>query len=430
MPMINNWMKRKHKRRLLIMQSINVKSEIGRLKRVLLHRPGKELLNLTPDTLERLLFDDIPFLEAAQQEHDAFAETLRNNGVEVLYLEDVMAEVLDLSDGIRDEFIKQWINEAGISTELYKKKIYDYMMQFKDDSKALVLKSMEGIVLKELNYTKSGSLVDLMSDSSKLVIDPMPNLYFTRDPFACIGNGVSLNRMYSVTRNRETIYGEYIFKYHPDFKDKVEKYYDRYNAFHIEGGDILNINDKVLAVGISQRTEPDALELLAKNIFEKENSTIKTILGFNIPNSRAFMHLDTVFTQIDYDKFTIHPGILGPLRVYKIEKGNCGSEITVEVLHSDLETILEESLGVDKVELIKCGGEDMIAAEREQWNDGSNTLCISPGTIVTYQRNTKTNELLRQRGLKVLEIPSAELSRGRGGPRCMSMPLDREPVNY
>ncbi len=412
------------------MQSINVKSEIGRLKRVLLHRPGKELLNLTPDTLERLLFDDIPFLEAAQQEHDAFAETLRNNGVEVLYLEDVMAEVLDLNDGIRDEFIKQWINEAGISTELYKKKIYDYMMQFKDDSKALVLKSMEGIVLKELNYTKSGSLVDLMSDSSKLVIDPMPNLYFTRDPFACIGNGVSLNRMYSVTRNRETIYGEYIFKYHPDFKDKVEKYYDRYNAFHIEGGDILNINDKVLAVGISQRTEPDALELLAKNIFEKENSTIKTILGFNIPNSRAFMHLDTVFTQIDYDKFTIHPGILGPLRVYKIEKGNCGSEITVEVLHSDLETILEESLGVDKVELIKCGGEDMIAAEREQWNDGSNTLCISPGTIVTYQRNTKTNELLRQRGMKVLEIPSAELSRGRGGPRCMSMPLDREPVNY
>jgi len=412
------------------MQSINVKSEIGRLKRVLLHRPGKELLNLTPDTLERLLFDDIPFLEAAQQEHDAFAETLRNNGVEVLYLEDVMAEVLDLSDGIRDEFIKQWINEAGISTELYKKKIYDYMMQFKDDSKALVLKSMEGIVLKELNYSKSGSLVDLMSDSSKLVIDPMPNLYFTRDPFACIGNGVSLNRMYSVTRNRETIYGEYIFKYHPDFKDNVEKYYDRYNAFHIEGGDILNINDKVLAVGISQRTEPDALELLAKNIFEKENSTIKTILGFNIPNSRAFMHLDTVFTQIDYDKFTIHPGILGPLRVYKIEKGNCGSEITVEVLHSDLETILEESLGVDKVELIKCGGEDMIAAEREQWNDGSNTLCISPGTIVTYQRNTKTNELLRQKGLKVLEIPSAELSRGRGGPRCMSMPLDREPVNY
>ncbi|WP_124065756.1 arginine deiminase [Clostridium sp. E02] len=412
------------------MQGIHVKSEIGCLKRVLLHRPGKELLNLTPDTLERLLFDDIPFLEVAQQEHDAFAETLENNGVEVLYLEDIMAEVLNISDEIRDNFIHQWVDEAGIGTGLYKKKIYDYMMQYKDDSKALVLKSMEGIVLKELNYNKNGSLVDIMSEPSKLVVDPMPNLYFTRDPFACIGEGVSLNRMYSVTRNRETIYGEYIFKYHPDFKNKVDKYYDRYNAFHIEGGDILNINDKVLAVGISQRTEADALELLAKNIFDNENSTIETILGFEIPNSRAFMHLDTVFTQIDYDKFTVHPGILGPLRVYKILRGINKDEVKVEVLKSDLETILEQSLGIDRVELIKCGGDDIIAGEREQWNDGSNTLCISPGTIITYERNTNTNELLKQHGLNVIEIPSAELSRGRGGPRCMSMPLDREPVNY
>lgn len=411
------------------MQSINVKSEIGRLKKVLLHRPGRELLNLTPDTLERLLFDDIPFLEAAQQEHDAFAKALESNGVEVLYLEDVMAEVLDLSEEIKDEFIKQWINEAGISTGLYKKKIYNYMMQYKDNSKEMVLKSMEGIVLKELNYNKNDSLVDIMSDPSKLVIDPMPNLYFTRDPFACIGEGVSLNRMYSVTRNRETIYGEYIFKYHPDFKERVDKYYDRYNAFHIEGGDILNISDHVLAVGISQRTEADALELLAKNIFSNEKSTITTILGFNIPSSRAFMHLDTVFTQIDYDKFTIHPGILGPLRVYRILKGAHGGEIRVEVLDSDLESILEESLGIAHVELIKCGGEDMIAAEREQWNDGSNTLCIAPGSIITYERNTRTNELLKNKGLHVIEIPSAELSRGRGGPRCMSMPLERESVN-
>jgi arginine deiminase len=287
---------------------------------------------------------------------------------------------------------------------------------------------MEGIVLKEMDYTKSEALVDLVAEASEMVIDPMPNLYFTRDPFASIGNGVSLNRMYSVTRNRETIYGEYIFKYHPDFKDKVEKFYDRYNPFHVEGGDILNISDKVLAVGISQRTEPDAVELLAKTIFGKENSsTIETILAFDIPKSRAFMHLDTVFTQIDYDKFTVHPGILGPLRIYKIEKG-CGSEIKIEALQANLETILEESLGIDKVELIKCGGDDVVAAEREQWNDGSNTLCISPGTIVTYQRNTTTNALLRESGLNVLEIPSAELSRGRGGPRCMSMPLDREPL--
>nr|WP_315025030.1 arginine deiminase [uncultured Aminipila sp.] len=405
---------------------INVKSEIRPLKKVLLHRPGKELENLTPDTLDRLLFDDIPFLEIAQEEHDAFAKTLRDNGVEVVYLEDLMADVLNLSDQIRDQFLYQWIKEAGIRTNKYKEKIYNFMMKYNDNKKEMVLKSMEGIVLKELNYNKTDSLVDLMSSPSKLVADPMPNLYFTRDPFACIGNGVSINKMYSQTRNRETIYGEYIFNYHPDYKDQVEKYYNRYEPFHVEGGDILNLNDKVLAVGVSQRTEADAVEMLAKNIFANETSTIDTILAFDIPNTRAFMHLDTVFTQIDVDKFTVHPGILGPLVVYEIKQGSSKNEIAVKKVEDKLETILEKYLEIEKITLIKCGGEDLIASQREQWNDGSNTLCIAPGTIVTYQRNTVTNKLLREHNVNVLEVPSAELSRGRGGPRCMSMPLVRE----
>ena len=407
------------------MAAINVKSEIKPLKKVLLHRPGNELLNLTPDTLERLLFDDIPFLEVAQAEHDAFAQVLRDNGVEVVYLEDLMAEVLDLGEEIRDEFLKQWIREAGVVTEKWTKKLYDFMIEYADgDNKKLVLKSMEGIKLDEVRYSKEDSLVDLISDSSELVADPMPNLYFTRDPFACIGNGVSLNRMYSVTRNRETIYGEYIFKYHPDFKGQVDKYYDRYADFHIEGGDILNLNDKVLAIGISQRTQPDAIEKLARKIFHDEKATVETILAFDIPSSRAFMHLDTVFTQIDYDKFTIHPGILGPLVVYEITKDGNGHKVTK--VETDLESILAKHLGVEKVTLIKCGGDDRIAAEREQWNDGSNTLCIAPGVVVVYERNTVTNALLKEMGVKCLSIPSAELSRGRGGPRCMSMPLVRE----
>lgn len=408
------------------MAAINVKSEIKPLKKVLLHRPGKELENLTPDTLERLLFDDIPFLEVAQQEHDAFAQVLRDNGVEVVYLEDLMADVVASSDELRDQFLYQWIKEAGIQTEKWQKKIYDFMINYANgDAKKLVEKTMEGIALHEIKYNKEESLVDLMSDNSQLVIDPMPNLYFTRDPFACIGNGVSLNRMYSVTRNRETIYGEYIFNYHKDYKGQVTKYFDRYNPFHIEGGDILNINDKVLAIGISQRTQADAIEMLARTIFNDKDASIRTILAFDIPVSRAFMHLDTVFTQIDVDKFTIHPGILGPLTVYEITPGN-GEDLKVTRVDSDLETVLAKALGIDKVELIKCGGEDRIAAEREQWNDGSNTLCIAPGVIVVYQRNVVTNEILRGKGIKVLEIPSAELSRGRGGPRCMSMPLVRE----
>ncbi|MEQ3362448.1 arginine deiminase [Raoultibacter massiliensis] len=404
------------------MAGVNVKSEIKPLKKVLLHRPGKELLNLTPNTLEELLFDDIPFLKVAQEEHDAFAKILRDNGVEVVYLEDLMAEVLDQKPELREQFLKQFIEEAGIRTDRYQKIIFDYLNDNYKDNKDLVMKTMEGINLTELHTDKSNSLVDLVSEASKMVVAPMPNLYFTRDPFAMIGNGVSINRMYSVTRNRETIYGEYIFKYHPDFEGTPE-YYSRYNTFHIEGGDILNINDKVLAIGISQRTEPDAIDAIAKNIFESD-SPIKTILAFNIPNSRAFMHLDTVFTQIDYDKFTVHPGILGPLTVFEITPDDNGG-IKVKEMHDTLEDILEAYIG-NPVELIPCGGGDRIAAEREQWNDGSNTLCIAPGTIVVYERNDVTNAVLKEKGLNVLEMPSAELSRGRGGPRCMSMPIWRE----
>ena len=404
------------------MAGVNVKSEIKPLKRVLLHRPGNELLNLTPNTLEELLFDDIPFLKVAQEEHDAFAQALRDNGVEVFYLEDLMAEVLEANPELREQFLKQWIEEAGIRTDRYQKIIFDYLQENYPDAKDLVLKTMEGINLTELHTDKSNSLVDLVSEASKMVVAPMPNLYFTRDNFAMIGNGVSINRMYSVTRNRETIYAEYIFGNHPDFAD-VPEYYSRYNTFHIEGGDILNINDHVLAVGISQRTEPDAIDALAHNIFNDETSPIDTILAFNIPNNRAMMHLDTVFTQIDTDKFTIHPGIMGPLTVFEITPE--GEGIKVKEMTGKLEDILEKYVGMP-VELIPCGGGDRIAAEREQWNDGSNTLCIAPGTVCVYERNDVTNKVLEEKGIKLIVIPSAELSRGRGGPRCMSMPIWRE----
>ena len=404
------------------MAGVNVKSEIKPLKKVLLHRPGKELLNLTPNTLEELLFDDIPFLKVAQEEHDGFAQALRDNGVEVVYLEDLTAEVLAADPELREKFLLQWIDEAGIKTERYRKIIFDYMQENYPDAKDFVLKTMEGINLTELHTDKSNSLVDLVSEASKMVVAPMPNLYFTRDPFAMIGNGVSINRMYSVTRNRETIYGDYIFKYHPDFAG-TPTYYDRNDTFHIEGGDILNINEHVLAIGISQRTEPDAIDAIAHNVFNDETSTIDTILAFNIPSSRAFMHLDTVFTQIDYDKFTIHPGIMGPLTVFEITPE--GEGIKVKETSGTLEEVLEKYVGMP-VTLIPCAGGDRIAAEREQWNDGSNTLCIAPGRVVVYERNDVTNAVLRKNNIDVIEIPSAELSRGRGGPRCMSMPVVRE----
>ena len=408
------------------MKGICVRSEINPLKKVLLHRPGRELLNLTPDTLGELLFDDIPFLKVAQEEHDAFAQILRDNGTEVVYLEDLMTDVLSLNPKLVEPFLRQWLFEGNIKTRRWQDKCLEYLTaHFK--GKALVEKTMEGITLKEMgDAARAYSLQDLVAPPDDLVVHPMPNLYFTRDPFASVGSGVFLHKMYSVTRCRETIYADYIFKYHPDFEGLVKRYYDRDLHANIEGGDVLNLTEDTLAIGISQRTCPDAIEAAARNLFSDPEAKIRTVLAFDIPKSRAFMHLDTVFTQIDVNKYTVHPAILGPLTVYEITPGQDDpADLHIKRVDSDLKHILEQYTHVDDVQLIFCGGDDLIAAAREQWNDGSNTLCIAPGKIVVYQRNDVSNAILRDNGLTVLEMPSAELSRGRGGPRCMSMPLIR-----
>lgn len=410
---------------------IHVTSEIGKLKTVLLHRPGNELLNLTPDTLGELLFDDIPFLPNAQKEHDAFAQLLRENGVKVVYLEDLVADVITNSE-IRKEFLTQFISEAGINTEKYKKLTYKFLDSIKNP-KELVLKTMAGIQVGELGEgsTKGKSLVDALENPDLFLAKPMPNLYFTRDNFDSVGTGINLNHMYSETRNRECIFAEYVFKYHPKYKD-VPQYYNRGYSWATEGGDVLNINETTLAIGISQRTEAAAIEQIAKNIFADPNCKIRKILAINIPESRAFMHLDTVFTQIDKYTFTYHPGIMGTLQVFEITPAKTSDEfdtIKVKEKSGTLEEILTKCLGKE-VTLIPCGGGDKIAAAREQWNDGSNTLAIAPGVVVVYHRNEITNKALKKAGIKVLEIIGAELGRGRGGPRCMSMPLEREDVKW
>ena len=409
-------------------RALNVTSEIGRLKTVLLHRPGEEIENLTPALLDRLLFDDIPYLKVAREEHDAFAKTLRDNGVEVLYLEVLAAETMDTDNNLKDKFISEFIDEAGVQSEGLKEALIKYFNSF-STNKEMIDKMMAGVRKEELKDYHRESLYDQVNDVYPFVCDPMPNLYFTRDPFATIGHGITLNHMRTDTRNRETIFAKYIFRHHPRFKGKdIPFWFNRDENTSLEGGDELILSKEILAVGISQRTDSASVEKLAKKLLYYKDTTFKTILAFKIPVSRAFMHLDTVFTQVDYDKFTVHPGIVGPLEVYAITKDPEKDWQLIAVEECDtLENILKKYLKRD-IELIKCGGGDEIIAAREQWNDGSNTLAIAPGEVVVYSRNYVTNEILEKKGIKLHVIPSSELSRGRGGPRCMSMPLIREDL--
>lgn len=407
-------------------EPLNVYSEIGRLKTVLLHRPGKELENLVPDYLERLLFDDIPYLDLARREHDNFAELLRGNGVEVLYLEDLATESI-ADTKTRKKFIEEFLDEGNVVGIGTREVLKEYFEKF--NNKELIDKLMAGVRKSEISKLINRSLVDLVDTNYPFVLDPMPNLYFTRDPFATIGNGITLNHMKTHVRNRETIFAKYIFENHHRFKNlQIPIWFNRKENSALEGGDILVLNPKVLAVGISARTDAAAIEKFAEKILYS-NQSFNTVLAFDIPKKRAFMHLDTVFTMVDYDKFTIHPEVEGSLTVYTITRSNrFYGELFIEKEESTIEEILQKHLETDKVTLIRCAGGNAIDAAREQWNDGSNTLAIAPGEVIVYARNYVTNKLLEEHGITTHTISCSELSRGRGGPRCMSMPLIREDL--
>ena len=397
-------------------------SEIGRLKRVMLHRPGGELENLMPEYLERLLFDDIPYLREAQREHDAFADCLRGQGVEVVYLTDLVVESIT-DDTVRQDLLRQFLAESGVEDQRTRDRLEEYLGEMPD--REMVAAMMAGVRKSQLR-DRGGSLGDYLSaaeDEYPFAVDPLPNLYFTRDPFATIGTGVSIHKMHTATRNRETLFGKFIFAHHPVYRN-APQWYDRGETTSLEGGDILVLSPKVLAVGISQRTREDSIDTLAQTVLS-QSKTFRKVLAFNIPKTRSFMHLDTVFTMVDYDKFTVHPNILSSITVFVMELDENG-KMQIRQEDGRLEDILKEHLELDSVTLIPCGRGSEIDAAREQWSDGSNTLAIAPGEVVVYSRNYVTNRSLEEAGVRLHVIPRAELSRGRGGPRCMSMPLWRD----
>lgn len=405
---------------------IHVYSEIGKLKTVMLHRPGKELENLASDILHRMLIDDIPYLKIAQEEHDAFAHVLRQQGIKVLYLEDLLAESLT-DEKVRRAFLDQLLDESSIKKQ---DPLHQLLLNYLQEllTKEMVKTVIAGIRKSEI-HNSTPSLADLAEDPDyPFYLDPMPNVYFTRDQQAAIGSGMTINRMTFRARRRESLFMETILKNHPDFKNAtIPVWRDRYHHGRLEGGDELVLNNHVLAVGISQRTSATAITDLAHNLFD--HSSYDTILAIKIPHNHAMMHLDTVFTMINYNQFTVHPFILdkaGKIDIYVLQPDDHNGVKIIE--KNDLVQVLKENLHLSELDLIPTGGGDPIAAPREQWNDGSNTLAIAPGEVVTYDRNYVSNDLLRKHGIIVHEIRSSELSRGRGGPRCMSCPLIREDL--
>jgi arginine deiminase len=393
-----------------------VDSEVGRLQTVLLHRPGPELARLTPRNSDALLFDGIPWVSRAQEEHDAFAAALRERGVGVLYLAELLAEALAMSDA-RSELTEGVLRDVRLGDSL-RRRVSDYLGYLDPTALAGVL--VAGLAHEELR-TGAGVVYALM-DPYDFVIDPLPNLVFTRDSSTWIRGQVAVTSLAMPARRRETTLTQAIYRYHPRFAGSPLLYDPHLE--HLEGGDVLLLAPGVIAVGAGERTTPAGAERLARRVFD--HGLAHAVLVVPIAQERATMHLDTVCTMVDLDAVVMYPRLADALVAYQVTPGPDGTEPVV----TGPEPFLAAAARVMEIDTLRVieTGLDPVTAEREQWDDGNNTLAIAPRVCVAYERNVETNHQLERAGVEVIRIPGSELGSGRGGPRCMSCPVAREPA--
>lgn len=398
-------------------------SEIEPLEAVLLHCPSRELEELTPRFLEELLFDDIPWLERIREEHRLFARVLEEQGARVFYYRDLLEETLRCEEN-RKELLLDLMQLHRISGTREKAVLLDFLEQL--DSGDLASLIIGGLHKKVVARKRGGESLALRIEGEfNYYLPPLPNLYFTRDPGSIIGGGISVNSMRTPARKGESLLLHHIIKGHPLFrKSEVPHWFGHDRSQSLEGGDILVLSPRVVMIGCSARSSSSAIEELAWNLLQGLPE-LEDILVMQIPFERAYMHLDTVFTMIHYDAFTIFPGIESHLKLFRLTRSS-EDQLKIES-DLDLTGTLERTLKLDAVRLIRSGGEDNTTAAREQWNDSTNTLAVAPGRVITYNRNRASNETLDRAGIEVIAVEGSELVRGRGGPRCMSMPLRRKP---